>query len=324
LVIVSPAFRDNNIMIMNQETEEEGPIRICSICNKENTAITDAESGEIICSNCGVVISERIEDDIHKEGRAYTLEEADKKARTGAPASLARHDMGLSTIIGRDNKDASGQVLDATMRSTIERLRTWDSRIQIHSPTDRNLSRAFQQLDRLKEKLGLSDTIVEKTAYIYRKVQERRLIRGRTIDGMLAAAVYIACREMDTPRTLKDIAAASNIKSKGIAKNYRILVFELGIKIPVVDPMKCIARVANKLRLSEKTKHQALNIMGKVLKKEMTAGKDPMGLAATVLYVSGIMTSEKIHQTTIANASGVTEVTIRNRFKDLTRNLELN
>jgi transcription initiation factor TFIIB len=318
-------------MIMNEEIgeqEEDQPISrtTCSICNKDNTAITDPESGEIICSNCGVVISERIEDDdIHKEkSRAYTLEEADKKARTGAPASLARHDRGLYTIIGRDNKDASGQVLNPAMRSTIERLRTWDSRLQIHSPTDRNLSRAFQQLDKLKEKLGLSDAIIEKAAYIYRKVQGRRLIRGRTIDGMLAAAVYIACREMGAPRTLKDIAEGSNIKYKNIARNCRILVFELGIKIPAVDPMKCIAKVANKLSLSEKTKHQALNIMGKVLKKEITAGKDPMGLAATVLYVSGIMTNEKIHKTRIAAASGVTDVTIRNRFKDLTRNLELN
>jgi transcription initiation factor TFIIB len=331
LVIVAPAFRDNNnIMMINEEIEEQKedpPINriTCPICNKSNTAITDPESGEIICSNCGVVISERIEDDIHKEkSRAYTLEEADKKARTGAPASLARHDRGLYTIIGRDNKDASGQVLNPTMRSTIERLRAWDSRIQIHSPKDRNLNRAFQQLDRLKEKLGLSDAIIEKAAYIYRKVQERKLIRGRTIDGMLAASVYIACREMGTPRTVKDIATVSNVKYKNIARNYRILVFELGIKIPAVDPMKCIAKVANTLTLSEKTKHQALNIMGKVLKKEITAGKDPMGLAATVIYVSGLKTGEKIHQTTIAAASGVTEVTIRNRFKDLTRNLELN
>jgi transcription initiation factor TFIIB len=138
------------------------------------------------------------------------------------------------------------------------------------------------------------------------------------------AVVYIVCREMEAPRTLKDIAEASNITRKSIARNYRILVFELGIKIPIVDPMKCIAKVANKLSLSEKTKHQALNIMGKVLKKEITAGKDPMGLAATVLYVSGLKTGEKIHQTTIAAASGVTEVTIRNRVKDLTRNLGLN
>ena len=150
------------------------------------------------------------------------------------------------------------------------------------------------------------------------------LIRGRTIEGMLSAVVYVACGEMGTPRTIKDIVEAGNMKYKNIARNNMLLVFELGIKIPAIDPMKCIAKIANRLSLSEKPKHQALSIMGKVLKQEMTAGKDPMGLAATVLYASGIMTNEKIHQTAIANASGVTEVTIRNRSKDLTRKLKLN
>jgi transcription initiation factor TFIIB len=137
---------------------------------------------------------------------------------------------------------------------------------------------------------------------------------------MLAAAVYIAYREMAVPRTLKDIAEASNIKYKNIARNYRILVFELGIKIPVVDPMKCITKVANKLSLCERTKHQALNIMGEVTKKQMTAGKEPMGLAGIVIYASSRKTGERIPQSNIAAASGVTEVTIRNGLKNLRNN----
>lgn len=182
--------------------------------------------------------------------------------------------------------------------------------------------KAFGQLKRLKEKLGLSDTIVEKAAYTYRKVQERGLIRGRTIDSMLAASVYSACREMETPRTVKDIAAKSNVKRKDVARSYRLLVLELGVRIPVVNPMKCVARVANKLSISEKTKHQAFNIMDEVINKKINAGKEPMGLAATVLYVSSINTDEKIPQKDIAAASGVTEVTIRNRFKELKKLLE--
>jgi transcription initiation factor TFIIB len=304
-----------------QPPQQQNSITTCSVCNKVNADITDPESGEIICSNCGMVISEKIEDNINQERRAYRLEEADKTARIGAPTSLARPDMGLSTIIGRENRDAGGQVLDTAMRSTIERLRMWDSRIQIGDSVDRNLKRAFQQLDKLKDKLGLSDSIVEKTAYIYRKVQGKGLTRGRTVDGMMAAVVYAACREIGTPRTLKDIVAASNVKPKDIARNYRILVLELDIKIPVTDPMKCIAKVANKLGVSEKTKHQAMDIMTEVIKSKMTAGKDPMGLAATVLYVSGIRTGETTPQTTVADAAGVTEVTIRNRFKDLKNNL---
>jgi transcription initiation factor TFIIB len=309
-------------MIMMIEKGDQDSVSRCSVCNQENMAITDPNSGEIICSNCGMVISDKIEDTIHSERRMYTFEDADRNARTGIPSSLARHDMGLSTIIGRENKDASGQKIGTAMCSQIERLRTWDSRTRVHTTEDRNFTKVFGQLGRLKEKLGLSDTIVEKAAYTYRKVQERGLIRGRTIDSMLAAAVYSACRELETPRTIKDIAVKSNVKRKDVARNYRLLVVELGVRIPVVNPMKCVARVANKLSISEKTKHHALSMMEEVINKKITAGKEPMGLAATVLYVSSIKTDEKIPQKNIAAASGVTEVTIRNRFKDLKKLLE--
>jgi transcription initiation factor TFIIB len=308
-------------MIMELDIEEKNTVMTCLTCNKDNTTVTDPECGEIVCSNCGMVISEKIEDTNHQERRASTLEEADKRARTGAPSSLARHDMGLSTIIGKENRDARGQLIDTAMRSKIERLRTWDLRTRMSKSGDKNLVRAFEQLDRIKEKLGLSDIVSEKAAYIYRKVHERGIIRGRTIDGILAAAVYSAGREMETARTLKDIAVVSNLKRKDIARCYRLLVFELDIRIPVVDPKKCIARVANKLNMSEKTKHQAMNIMEKVVNKKITAGKDPNSMAATVLYVSSMKADEKILQKDIAAASGVTEVTLRNRLKDLQNHL---
>jgi transcription initiation factor TFIIB len=305
-------------MIMEPEIRHKKIIAatICSTCNKDNTGITDPVRGEIICNNCGTVISEKLEDTSHQERSASTYKEADR-ARTGAPYSLARHDMGLSTLIGKENTDASGQTIDLAMRSKMERLRTWDHRSIVYTSGDRNLIKAFGQLDRLKEKLGLSDTVVEKAAYIYRRAQERGLVKGRTIDTMLAAAVYSACREMETPRTIKDISAVGNIRRKNLARNYRTLVFELDIKIPIVDPMKCIARVANKLKINEKTKYHAMNIMEKVVNKEINAGKEPLGLAATVLYASSLRNKERITQKDIATASGVTEVTIRNRFKDL-------
>jgi transcription initiation factor TFIIB len=309
-------------MIMMIDNEYQNSVSRCSICNQENMAITDPSLGEIICSGCGVVISDKIEDTIHPERRMFTFEETAKNARTGAPSFLARHDMGLSTVIGRENKDASGLKIDTAMCSQIERLRTWDLRTRMRTSGDRNFMKAFGQLERLKEKLGLSDTIVEMAAYTYRKVQESGLIRGRTIDSMLAAAVYSTCREMETPRTIKDIAAKSNVKRKDVARSYRLLVLELGVRIPLVNPMKCVARVANKLCTSEKTKRQAFNIMDEVINKKINAGKEPMGLAATVLYVSSIKSDEKIPQKDIAAASGVTEVTIRNRFKELKRLLE--
>ena len=289
---------------------------VCSICG-HNQTITDTESGEIICSKCGQVISDKIEE-IRPEWRNFALSDGpNDKSRIGMSMSLARHDMGLSTIIGRTDRDASGQKIDAIMRSTMERLRTWDTRTQTHSPTDRSLRQAFFQLDVLKDKLGLSNTVIEKTAYIYRKAQERGLVRGRTISGILSAAIYIACRELGTPRTLKDIAADSNVKLNEVARSYRLLYFELDLKIPIVNLLKCIARVANKANLSERTKRQAAEIMNNVTKREISAGKDPMGLAASMLYLSSLNTGENITQNNIAKAAGVTEVTLRNRVKDL-------
>jgi transcription initiation factor TFIIB len=299
--------------------------RMCSIC-KSNQIITDAESGEIICSKCGHVISDKIQQ-AGPEWRNFALSSAesnDRRSRIGMSTSLARHDMGLSTIIGRTDRDASGQKIDTAMRTKMERLRTWDFRTQIRSATDRSLKQAFFQLDILKDRLGLSDSIVEKAAYIYRKAQERQLVRGRTISGVLAAAIYIACREMGISRTLKDIALYSNVKLKEVAKSYRLLCLELNLKIPIVDPMRYIAKVANKANLSEKTKRQAAEIMNSVTKREISVGKNPMGLAASVLYISSMKTGENITQGDLSNAAGVTEVTLRNRYKDLINQLRLN
>jgi transcription initiation factor TFIIB len=172
--------------------------------------------------------------------------------------------------------------------------------------------------------MSWSILVFQKTAYIYRKAQARGLTRGRTISSVLAASTYIACREARVSKTLKDIVAASNMRRKSISKTYRKLLVELDYKVPVADPMKCIARVANIANLSEKTKHQALHIMNEVAEKKISVGKDPMGLAATVLYVSSLKTGEKISQAEIAKSAGVTEMTLRNRFKDLKTTLELN
>jgi transcription initiation factor TFIIB len=290
----------------------------CSICNNNSgQIITDTESGEIICRNCGMVMLDNVQE-TRPEWRSFTTDDANNtRSRTGMPTSLARHDKGLATIIGRANKDASGQVLDAAMRTTMERLRTWDFRTQAHTSTDRNLRQAFSELNRLKDKLGLPDSVIEKTAYIYRKVQERGLVRGRTISSVLAAAAYIACREMGMSRTLDDIAHLNNIKHKELARTFRLLVLELDLKVPMIDPMKCVVKVANKAKLSEKTKRQAMNIMHDIIKSGASAGKDPMGLAGSVIYMSSINTGETITQMDIADAAGVTEVTIRNRYKDI-------
>ncbi len=297
----------------------------CSVCGSDQI-VTIPDSGEIVCGDCGAVISDKIEEK-GPEWRSFTTATAGREEndenRTGMPFSLARSDMGLSTIIGRTNKDAKGSKINSSMLSVIERLRTWDSRTQVYTSTDRNLTQAFNELDTLKDKLGLPGAVIEKTAYIYRKAQENRLVLGRSISAVLVAAIYTACREMGIPRTLKDIATKSNVKRKSVAKCYRQLLLGLDLKIPVVDPIKCITRIANKAEITEKTKHQAINLMNIVTQIEISAGKDPMGLAATVIYASCIRTGEIKTQKEIANAADITDMTLRTRLKDLKRHLDL-
>ena len=295
---------------------------VCSIC-KSNNVITDPEAADIVCSKCGMVISDKIQE-TRQESRTFLANEVEDRRRTGMPTSLALSDMGLSTVIARSDKDASGYEINPSMLSTMHRLRTWDCRTQVRTSTDRNLRFAFNELHTLKDKLGLPHTIIEKTAYIYRKAQARRLVRGRSISAVLTAAIYISCRELGIPRSLDDIAIISNIKRKSIAKCYRLLIYELDIQIPTLDPMKCIVKVANKAVLNEKTKRHAIDVMKNVTKKEISAGKNPMGLAATVVYISCIKTGEHRTQKDIAEAAGITDATLRNRFKDLKDKLQLN
>jgi transcription initiation factor TFIIB len=299
---------------------------LCSICKRSDKIVTDPESGEIICSNCGMVISDKIEDTSHLERHIFSGGQIhETRARTGAPSSLASHDMGLATVMGKGDRDATGTKIDPSIRTTMQRLRTWDFRLQLNAPSDRSLRQAFMLLDTLKDKLGLSDAIVENTAYLYRKAQQRKFLRGRSIAAVICAAAYIACRDLGVSKTMKDIAAASNVKRKNIARTYRQLMLELDYKVPNIDPVKCVVRVANKAKIAEKTKRQAIDIMQKVTENEISAGKDPMGLAATVLYISCIKTGENIRQKEISNVAGVTEVTLRNRLKDLASQLtELN
>jgi transcription initiation factor TFIIB len=130
-----------------------------------------------VCSKCGQVISDGVEQE-GPEWRNFDLLSSaagpsnTSSSRVGMSTSLAIPDMGLSTVIGRIDSDVSGKMITATMRSIIYRLRIWNYRIQTQSYTDRNLRNAFLQLDILKDKLGLSDSVVEKAAYIYRKAQE--------------------------------------------------------------------------------------------------------------------------------------------------------
>jgi transcription initiation factor TFIIB len=232
------------------------------------------------------------------------------------------HDRGLSTIIGTVNKDASGKPLSTSMKSTIERLRTWDSRSQTNSSADRNLRQALNEMNKLKDKLSLSDTVIQKSAYIYRKALEKKLVRGRSIQGLVAACLYAACRNTETPRTLQDISNGMNVRKKDIARCYRLIFRELELKMPVVDPIKGVSRIASIAELGEKTKRKAIEILNQAKDSGLVAGKDPMGIAAASLYLACISTGEIKSQKEISIASGITEVTIRNRCAGLRKMLK--
>ena len=200
----------------------------CPACT--NTKIvTVHDTGELICGNCGLVITDK-RIDTNAEWRSFSKEGGADPTRTGAPSSLTIHDRGLSTVIGAINKDASGKPLSTSMKSTIERLRTWDSRSQAQSSSDKNLRQALNEMSKIKDKLALTDTVIEKAAYIYRKAMEKKLVRGRTIQGLVGACLYAACRNTQTPRTLQDISKGMDIKKKDIARCYRLLHRELELK----------------------------------------------------------------------------------------------
>ena len=286
----------------------------CPTCNKD-AIVTDAETGEMICGICGFVMYERLIDS-GQEWRSF-LDDKTNKARTGDGTFLTIHDKGLSTIINPANKDSTGKPLSYSMKSSIKRLRIWDSRTKSHESIDRNFQRAFTELHRMKDKLAVSDAVVEKAAYIYRKAMDKKLVRGRSISAMIAASLYAACRDSGTPRTLNDLSTVANIIRRDLTLCYRLLVRELDLKMPVVDSKQCISRIASIAGLSEKTKRYAIKILNKAEESQSLAGKDPMGLAASSLYLASLKMGEKISQKQVALASGVTEVTIRTRCKGL-------
>lgn len=302
---------------MSQKVINSSSLALCTLCNKHTNILTDPESGEVICTGCGSIIDDKAhESQIQWSG--FNAEERNSKARTGAPTSLAKHDRGLSTVIGKTNRDASGQQIDTAMRNRIGRWRAWDVRSQAHS-TDRNFHTAFAQLDMMKSTLGLPESVIEKIAYLYRKIQDRGMVKGRTIKGVLSVASYIACRELEIPRTIKEIANISNVREKEISRIYRKVMVELDLKIPQVDLMKIMVKIANKCSISEKTKRHAMKIMNEIIKNGVSVGKHPMGTAGAVLYMACKNYQEGITQGQIAEVAGVTEVTIRHNLNSIVK-----
>jgi len=324
VTVFSPTHSvENNTMEKAQEKTGTKPrvVDKCPECSSGNL-IHDYDTGETICGNCGLVLHEQMIDK-GPEWRAFTQEEKESRTRVGVPTSYSVHDKGLSTAIGRVDRDAFGRKLPLSTRLQMWRLRKWQIRSRVHSSVDRNLAQAMAELDRLSDKLYIPGPIKEKAAVVYRKALERGLVRGRSIAAIAAASLYAACRNSETPRTLREIAETSLVDKKDVARCYRLLLRELDMHMPIADPMTYISKIAESTGISGQTQGSAIKILRDAKKKRAASGKDPMGLAAAALYIACLLKSEKKTQKDIAEAAGVTEVTVRNRYKSLKRQLGL-
>lgn len=310
------------MIILTSYTKKLWKITKCPECTSDNL-VEDYDRGEVICQACGLVINENVMDR-GPEWRAFTKEERESRGRVGIPISYSMHDKGLSTVIDRINRDAYGKQLPISTRLEMLRLRKWQIRTRVHSSIDRNLAQAMAELDRLTDNLHIPSQVKERAAVIYRKALDSGLVRGRSIAAIAAAALYAACRATETPRTLKEVATASSVKRKDVARCYRLLLRELDIRMPVEDPVRCVSKIASKVRIPIKTQRTAIKILGEAKKRGVVSGKDPMGLAAAALYVACVLDDVKKTQKEIAEVANVTEVTVRNRYKGLKESLKLN
>ena len=300
-------IKDSVLVGMVQSTLPLG----CSMCGNTKS-VMDSESGETICSGCGMVMSEKAEN-MGSDKISDTFDKHNKNARTGSPMSVAMHDMGLSTVIGRSDSDSAGSPLKSSMKPTMGRLRMLDGRSKEHKTADRNFRRAFSEIRRLKERLRVPDAVMERAAYFYRKIYETDMIRGRTINSFAAAAMYAACRESGTVRSLSDVQTASNIGRKVIGRHYMMLVDALGLVIPQIDPIQSIAKIASVVGTSEKIRRYAIRLLEQASKSKTTAGKRPECLAAGALYASYLHHGEYTTQDDIASAAGISTVTLRHQ-----------
>ncbi len=282
--------------------------------------IFDEERGEYICTETGEVLEERVIDQ-GPEWRAFTPEEKERRSRVGGPLTPTLHDKGLSTVIDWKDKDATGRKLEPRKRLEILRWRRWQIRARIQSSIDRNLAQAMNELERISNLLSLPRAAREEAAVIYRRAVEKGLVRGRSIESVVAAAIYAACRRLKIPRTLDEIAEYTKGSRKEIARCYRLLLKELSIRVPLADPIDYVTRIGSYLGLSGRVMKRAAEIIQMSKERGITAGKDPAGLAAAAVYIAALLEDERRTQKEIAQVAGVTEVTVRNRYKELAKEL---
>ncbi|MFH1589759.1 MAG: TFIIB-type zinc ribbon-containing protein [archaeon] len=275
------------------------------------------DRGEVVCNNCGLVIEDKLFD-FGQEWREHDSESAAKKRRTGAPLSYTHADKGLGTSIGTKSDIYQ---LNKVNKDKYFRLRKWQNNVA--SAIERNLQIALSELQRLVSVLQLGKSIEEEASRIYTHAAQKGIVKGRSTETIVAAVVYIVCRNYEIPKTLDDIEAVTGIDKKDIGRNYRYVVREMNLRVTQSDPANYISRYVSNLALSQKTHTTAIQLLEKAQKQEITSGKNPLGLAAAAIYAASKLNEEKRTQNEVAAAVGVTEVTLRNRYKDFVDNLNL-
>lgn len=290
-------------------------VKRCPECSSINL-IVNKEKGEVICKDCGLVIEEKMVD-FGQEWREFE-DDQEKRRRSGAPMTYTKYDKGLGTDIGQ-----RGDVykLSGKERNKFFRLRKWQYRIS--TAIERNLKLALAELKRVSSYLKLPKSVEEESARIYTLAVQRGLVRGRSMESVVAGALYAACRRHEVPRTLDELSEASGIDKKEIGRTYRFVTRELGIRILPSNPVDYLPRFASALKLSAETQSKAVEILEMAQKCELTSGRGPTGIAAAALYVAALINNEKRTQREVADIAGVTEVTIRNRYKELIKKLKL-
>jgi transcription initiation factor TFIIB len=270
--------------------------------------------------SCGFVVAGKLADR-GPEWRAFDSEQRAKRTRVGAPLTFTIHDKGLSTMIDWHDRDIYGKRFSPSQKAQIYRLRKWQRRIRVSDATERNLAFALSEISKIANRLNLPKNILETASIIYRRAVKQRLIRGRSIQSVTAAAIYVACRQCKLARTLEEIAQASNIKKKEVGRSYRFLVKELDYVIPPTRPGQYVTKFSNQLTMQGLVEEIAHKILGTAKELRLTSGRGPTGMAAAASYIASVLTGERKTQREIAEIAQVTEVTIRNRYKELVERL---
>lgn len=282
--------------------------------------ITDNRTGEMFCSNCGKVLEDKLQNS--NDSQSYSLESFMSQTRTGPKLSLTMHDRGLNSMIG-NNTDSTGKQISTFNKIRFNRLRIWDTRSKTGSSSKRTLVKSLTFLSGLKEKLGIPLNTAEITSSLYRKALKQGLTRGRSASSLMAAALYVCCRQTMIPRSLQDISDAGNISKKTLQKTVRVLISRLELEVPQYDTSSFITKLANNLGTKETTKRYALKILEDVEKSGSTEGKNPMGQAAAALYLASMLKNESINQREFAKLSGISSVTLRHRTKTMRKVLKI-